>query len=381
VKPKEFRNSGIQKFEEAASPRFFPGLESLRGIAALTVALYHVSWQSHFVHWSFVRNGALMVDFFFVLSGFVLFHSYGERLGTWASTVRFLVIRFGRLYPLHLASLLAFVAIECAKWGAVRFHLANVGSVPFAQNTPGALISNLLLIHGLGVYDQPTWNIPSWSISVEFYIYALFALVVALFPKKPLLLAASGVLAIVGLLVSWKAAGGLDSTAKYGFFRGLLGFFCGVIAWHCYAALRRRFGGRMLAGAAVTLGALTVAFLCWMQRGLNDFFAIPLFVAIVLVTALLDSRGTSLLDSRALVWLGTISYSVYMVHPVIIWGFEFVLQYVLKLPRPDYYATGVWTGDAVVLVYAAAVVIVSGWTFRHIEDRFRRKIRQAVERV
>ncbi|HYL78377.1 MAG TPA: acyltransferase [Bryobacteraceae bacterium] len=360
-------------------PRFFPGLESLRGVAALTVALYHVSWQSHFVHWSFVRNGALMVDFFFVLSGFVLFHSYGQKLGTWAATARFMTIRFGRLYPLHLASLTAFVVIECAKWSAVRFQFANVASVPFAQNTPGALIANLLLIHGLGIYDQPTWNTPSWSISVEFYIYMLFALVVGVFRKKPLVLATSGALAVVGLLASWRVAGGLDSTAKYGFFRGLLGFFCGVIAWHCYDRLRGRFGRRMLAGVSVALGVAAVVFLCWMERGLADFFAIPLFVGIVLATALLDSQGASLLDSRGLVWLGTISYSVYMVHPVVVWAFEFVLQYVLKLPRPDYYATGVWTGDAVVLVYAAVVLIVSGWTFRHIEDRFRRKIRASVE--
>ncbi|HEV2689890.1 MAG TPA: acyltransferase [Bryobacteraceae bacterium] len=357
-------------------PRFFPGLESLRGIAALTVALYHVSWQSHFVHWSFVRNGALMVDFFFVLSGFVLFHSYGGKLESLSSSLRFMIVRFGRLYPLHLASLLAFVAIECAKWGVVRFHLAAIASVPFAQNTPGTLISNLLLIHGLGINNQPTWNTPSWSISVEFYIYALFALVVVLFRKKPLLLASSGALAIVGLIVSWKAAGGLDSTVQYGFFRGLLGFFCGVITWHCYAGLRGRFGGRTLACIAIALGISAVAFLCWMRRGLEDFFAIPLFVSIVLTIALLDSRGSSLLDWRGFVWLGTISYSVYMVHPVVIWCFEFVLQYVLKLPRPDYYAMNIWTGDAVVLLYVGVVLAVSGWTYRHIEDRFRQKIRR-----
>ena len=337
-----------------------------------------MSWRSHFAYANFVRNGALMVDFFFILSGFVLFHSYGAKLGTFARGVRFMVIRFGRLYPLHLASLLVFVAIECAKWAALHWQLAAVAGGPFAQTTFGALLANLFLIHGLGIFDQPTWNNPSWSISVEFYIYALFAIVVSLFPRKTLLLGISGILTLAGLLISWNAAGGLDSTAQYGFFRGLLGFFCGVIAWHIYSALRGRIPPRILGAANIILASALVAFLIVLHRGLYDFIAIPLFIAIVLVTALHDAQQSNPLDWRAIVWLGTVSYSVYMVHPIIIWCFEFVLQYILKLPRPDYYAINIWTGDAVVILYVAVVLAVSGWTFRHIEDRFRRKIRRAV---
>jgi peptidoglycan/LPS O-acetylase OafA/YrhL len=106
---------------------------------------------------------------------------------------------------------------------------------------------------------------------------------------------------------------------------------------------------------------------------------IPLFIAIVLAIALLDSLGPSLLDSRVLVWLGTISYSVYMVHSAILWCVEYVLQHILKLPRSIYYQTNIWAGDAIVLLYVALVLAVSTWTYRHIEDRFRRKIRAAVE--
>ena len=365
--------------DSAAPPRFFAGLESLRGIAALMVALYHPAWQSHIVRWNLVRNGSLMVDFFFVLSGFVLFHSYGGKLATWADSRRFLLIRLGRLYPLHLAVLLVFVGIEWLKWGLVRFHLASIASIPFAQNTPASLIGNLLLIHGLGFYGQPTWNVPSWSISVEFYIYGLFALIVVLFRKKPFLLVSCAALATTGLLVSWTAAGGLDSTAKYGFFRGLLGFFCGVIAWHCYSALRGRFGRRSLAGAAMVLGVSTIALLSLMRRGPSDFLCIPLFVGIVLVVALADAYGLGFLNSRALVWLGTISYSVYLVHPLINWGFETLLFHVLSVPRQDLYQNGMWTGDFLTVAYVVIVLMVSAWTFRHIEDRFRRKVKRAVD--
>ena len=63
-------------------PRFFVSLESLRGIAALVVIFYHAEWYNPITPLRFVQNGPLMVDLFFVLSGFVIYHSYGSRLGS-----------------------------------------------------------------------------------------------------------------------------------------------------------------------------------------------------------------------------------------------------------------------------------------------------------
>jgi len=61
---------------------FFVPLESLRGVAALIVVVYHAVWLNPVTNSRFFMNGALMVDFFFVLSGFVIFHSYGDRLSS-----------------------------------------------------------------------------------------------------------------------------------------------------------------------------------------------------------------------------------------------------------------------------------------------------------
>src|SRR5579871_5277008 len=99
---------------------FFYPLESLRGLAALTVVIYHAVWNNPITSLSFFQNGALMVDFFFVLSGFVIFHSYGRKLGSWSQIGRFLWLRLGRLYPLHLAFLLVFFGFEVAKWLAEK---------------------------------------------------------------------------------------------------------------------------------------------------------------------------------------------------------------------------------------------------------------------
>ena len=96
----------------APNVEFFVTLESLRGIAALIVVVYHAVWLNPVTQSRFFSNGALMVDFFFVLSGFVICHSYGDRLLNLRDFGRFLWLRLGRLYPLHFALLMVFVLIE-----------------------------------------------------------------------------------------------------------------------------------------------------------------------------------------------------------------------------------------------------------------------------
>ena len=93
----------------------FRVLDSWRGVAALLVALFHLNLYSAIYTLDFVRNAYLFVDFFFVLSGFVISYSYGDRLKTFDELGEFAIRRFGRLWPLHAVVLLAFVAAESAK--------------------------------------------------------------------------------------------------------------------------------------------------------------------------------------------------------------------------------------------------------------------------
>jgi len=95
--------------------KHFRVLDSWRGIAALLVAIFHLNVYSAIYPLDFIRNAYLFVDFFFVLSGFVITHSYAGRLGTLEDLGSFAVKRLGRLWPLHVVVLLAFVAVESAK--------------------------------------------------------------------------------------------------------------------------------------------------------------------------------------------------------------------------------------------------------------------------
>src|SRR6266513_2571664 len=93
----------------------FVVLDSWRGIAACLVALFHLDAYSHLYGVPFLRNSWLFVDFFFVLSGFVIAANYQQRLRDGFGIGRFLFLRLGRLYPLHFAMLALFVGCELLK--------------------------------------------------------------------------------------------------------------------------------------------------------------------------------------------------------------------------------------------------------------------------
>jgi peptidoglycan/LPS O-acetylase OafA/YrhL len=89
--------------------RRFEALDSLRGVCAILVVMFHMPVTSHWRSWDFIQHAYLFVDYFFVLSGFVIAHAYAARLKTAADAGRFMVRRFGRIWPMHVLMLAAYV--------------------------------------------------------------------------------------------------------------------------------------------------------------------------------------------------------------------------------------------------------------------------------
>ena len=143
----------------------------MRGLAALLVVVNHIpQWNSSF-DIAIFNNGYLMVDLFFVLSGFVIFSAYGSRICSGRELAQFQFLRLGRLYPVHLLFLLVFAAIEVAKYIAqTRLAIASPNSVPFQVNNVGTFMQNIFLVQSVLPNRPTSFNIPSWSISVEFYM-------------------------------------------------------------------------------------------------------------------------------------------------------------------------------------------------------------------
>jgi peptidoglycan/LPS O-acetylase OafA/YrhL len=357
----------------------FEALDSWRGLCALWVVLYHFRAVSHVYGWTWVRTGDIAVDFFFVLSGFVITHAYGQSLTDGTSRLRFLVRRFGRLYPLHIATLAAVVLMELARWAAAHQLGHQLGRPAFSGDTDlAALVPNILLVHALGVLRDFTWNVPSWSISVEWCLCLLY--VVLSLWRRPLV--AAGILAALGFAVTvWMTS--LTQFPPEGYtavVRGVYGFFLGVLAYRLF--LRLREAGVTLPGwlewTAPVLLALTVLFKEWRLFALQP----PLFAALVLIFAAQAGPVSRLLKQRALTWLGEISYSIYLVHYVLVlaifggmlavgavMGFEPLLAYrntlLLKMPNP-------WIGDLAAIGFLALTIGVAALTYRWIETPGRR---------
>src|SRR5258706_2626883 len=171
-------------------------LTSIRGIAAMAVVLYH--FQGNFSYEFYLHKstllfsrGYLWVDFFFLLSGFILSHVHAEEFNRGLTTYRtFLFKRIARAYPLHVFTL--FVLLLPACWPTVQAMQD--------RRTVASFVSNLLLVQAWGPTSHLSWNYPSWSISDEWAAYLLFPVILAFFYRTSLALAAvAAVLAIFGL--------------------------------------------------------------------------------------------------------------------------------------------------------------------------------------
>lgn len=118
--------------------------------------------------------------FFFILSGFVIFHVYEPQIISGRfSFRRYMIKRFARIYPLHIAVLGIFVL------------LAVIGG-----NEIPNLIPSVFLLHACGITDGMILNRPSWTFSVEMFVYLIFAAIVIRRPATMLLVVAFVVTAL-----------------------------------------------------------------------------------------------------------------------------------------------------------------------------------------
>src|SRR6266481_3614526 len=156
----------------------FRALDGWRGVCALLVAAHHIELHG-FLYWQpLVRNAWLFVDFFFVLSGFVIAHAYGGHLEKGPEIKAFVIRRFGRLWPLHVTMLAALVGLELVHLLIAHWHpIVGERAAFTADRSSFAILTNLFLVQSFGLHGFETWNGPAWSIGAEFYTYLIFAVV------------------------------------------------------------------------------------------------------------------------------------------------------------------------------------------------------------
>lgn len=288
-------------------PKDLKALTSLRFWAALWVVLFH--FRPYAESWGFAApllgKGYLGVDFFFVLSGFVLAHVYGDELaaGTYRHT-RFLTKRIARIYPMHIVMLAVFVLLGVVA-PIVGIALAHPERYDVA-NIP----AQVFLVHAW-IGTGESFNYPSWSISAEFFAYLAFPLVMLL-ANRPRLMAALGLIAVFGwyfgaILVTGKPSTWLND---WQIMRIMPEFLLGAGLRQLMTTTRIPVLDHWLATPAAALAVIALALL-----DVPDWLMIAALIALLAAAAERARSGiTGALEHRFSVYLGEISYALYMVH-------------------------------------------------------------------
>lgn len=308
----------------ADTKRHYPILDGLRGVAALIVVTFHL-FEAHaasrFVQ--IINHGYLAVDFFFVLSGFVIGYAYDDRWKT-MSTADFFKRRLIRLHPMIVIAMII---------GAIMFYFQGGQASPNVDKTPLWLLLVVMVIGMTLIPVGPALDIrgwgemhplvgPAWSLFFEYVGNILYALVVRRFSKLVLSLFvfAAGCATLHYCLTgpNGDVIGGwsiVPAQLKLGFIRLLYPFFAGLL-------LSRIVKVGHVKHAFLLCSVIIAAALAWPRiGGAQDLWMNGLYEAlcIILVFPLVVWLGasgqvTSGLSARVSTFLGAISYPVYIVH-------------------------------------------------------------------
>lgn len=354
----------------------FVALDSIRGVCAILVCVFHLPLVFYLRDSAFIEHSFLFVDFFFVLSGFVICHAYGDRLQA-AQVPYFLLRRFGRLWPLHAFVLAVLLALQLA-FLVLHHYGMSFGREPFEGRWDiTALGLDILFLNSFGLWHDVTWNGPAWSISAEFWVYLIFATVMMVAAARmvmtAIILSITALVAILALSPDY-----MNATHDLGLVRCIAGFFAGVCTYRIW---QRFLAGRALwAGVEWFATALAVAFVIFCGKSVWSLAAPMVFSLVVLAFAAERGSLSRMLSVTPFRAAGRWSYSIYMVHSTII----FVLLSVARLVDAGGFAPimssfagdvaidltplgGAIANDAAMIAYVGVVLAVAAFTYRFVE--------------
>lgn len=336
-------------------------LTSLRFVFALLVFMSHLWFLEdcndgmfNALHQNLLKEGFIGVSFFFILSGFVLSYSYKERLqNKQLSLSKYWIARVARIYPLHLLTLILAIPLS--------LQYMNEGLWYFK------LLLNATLLHGFTPSDGYyfTFNSVSWSLSGEIFFYLAFPLLVTLLSKKAFRIAIPvvyTVLILVGIYfirdIFHHALFYVNPLVRTG------DFIIGMLLYRLYqqtkdtSILRKRRSATIAEVASIALLGIFVLFHQYIPVGYRYSVYYWLPMAVIIYTFAFSGGAVSkVLSHKWLVYLGEISFGMYMIHILV-----FKYYYLLHLQYP---VLGLNIVTAVALL--AFTIILSILSYKYFE--------------
>jgi len=310
---------------QQASRQDFASLTGLRIVAALWVVCFHVVAPLASVYagpmapvWPVLRMGWIGVDLFFVLSGFVIAHSYLDRLGDRPRPGlmgRFLWARFARVWPVWAVVTALFAVVLLVTGSAER---ADSYSAPV---TVGHTIKQLLMVQlwGSDSIARTSYVVPGWSLSAEWLAYVCFpviALVLFRLRRLPWWLLAALSLLVMSPFAASSALHGDDQNLWDIRIAG--GFLAGALMNMAVRQLRVTPTVQRWASAVAGMAVVELVLVGWWSSSLTGMtkvgVAVLLFPVLVGALALSKGRLARALGTPVMQLGGRISYSLYLVH-------------------------------------------------------------------
>ncbi|QKV66464.1 acyltransferase [Pseudomonas sp. 43A] len=345
------------------------GIESLRAYAAVTIILFHLVGSggaklpsalsfigSHF---------GFGVQLFFVVSGFSLAYGYWGKLSSELAIGHYFARRFARIAPLFYAALIFQLFYLWLCWDVTYSPTSVIVNILFAFNVIPGLTDGIV-----GA---------SWTIGVEMIFYALFPLLLMLCKttlRSALVLVFSILLSSLFSVNFKPFEEQLSSFIHHNFLSFLPFFLWGVLGFHIHRKISHmplaasRYVCWTLCGAAIILMIClynNIQFIMFfMVRDLRAtwdmLWGIP-FVFLCIAMALHPSRFISNPLTR---YLGKISFSLYLVHPTIVYGLGYLGFYNWVY---EFFPTSLAAGFVSSLIISMVIItLISALTFRYIEQ-------------
>ncbi|HEX4721567.1 MAG TPA: acyltransferase [Pseudonocardiaceae bacterium] len=364
-------------------------LTGLRIVAALWVVVFHVGGNIH-TEWPalghvlspILAHGDLGVDLFYALSGFVLTLNYADRIGrrlSRALTANFIWARLSRVWPVFFVTL----CIAGAWHGAL---IAAHSHDPVAVRDFSALSFlrqfTLTVLWTSADNNRLTWDGPAWSVSAEWLAYLLFPIIALLLIRLARVATARqllvfGLFAVFPVVLFGIVGKGLYGTSYMWLLRILGEFLAGSFA--CLAArriVRTARVGRIASWWSALLILATIGILYGshlVKHPQLSVLVVPLFAPLLLALSLADGGIARTLSTKAFVLGGHFSYSVYLVHMLMV--------------EPIWWAQSEWPGVLgdgrpmfdVLLALVPVFACVGGYCmWRWVEEPARRTMRAMV---
>ncbi|RZA00246.1 MAG: acyltransferase [Moraxellaceae bacterium] len=292
-------------------PTRFYALDGVRGIAAIAVMFYHYT-QHNGLNW--LHSAWVAVDIFFVLSGFVLMHSYSKKVAQGMTFKEFMYSRIARLGPMYVVGLALGI---CA---AALAMFSNSQSPLQPNGIATAAVLNFFLLPYFNGYSWPfgshnihgtvfPLNDPAWSLFFEMFVNIVFFAYLSRFLKinLPLFVAIGGIIFVALTLYFHQinpGARGVDFI--FGFPRVIFEFFLGVLIYGFYNRYKPQ-------PTIVVYGLFAlVGLLFFSSKGavalVNALILAPLLIALLAKVAVTRSAA------HVCKFLGDISYPLYVTH-------------------------------------------------------------------